>query len=97
MKKTTLEAFLQENPELNSRKYIPFIVERLTGVKPADQIAVKVAIRRLQELIPNDKKGRMLEADWRDKHGMKSQGEFVGEVGALGKLVMVNGVPMLVR
>jgi len=77
MKKQTLENFLKDNPQYNHRKYIPTIVEAITGISPEDQIQVKVAIRRLQELIPNDAKGKRLEAEWRDERGMKSQGEFV--------------------
>lgn len=37
------------------------------------------AHRTLQELIPNDEKGKKLEAKWRDEHGMKAQSEFVAD------------------
>lgn len=90
MKKSIVEKFLDKHPQYKSRKYIPFIVEVITGITPEKQIEVKVAIRRLQELIPNDEKGKRLEQGWRDKHGMKSQGEFVRQ-----DIVMVNGIPHL--
>ena len=49
------------------------------GVTLTEQQIQKIvrAHRTLQELIPNDEKGKKLEAQWRDEHGMKSQGEFV--------------------
>jgi len=77
MSKDQIIKYLKEHPEKKHRRFIPEIVQELTGVTPAAQIAVKVAIRRLQEQIPNDSFGRKKENEWLDERGMKSQGEFV--------------------
>jgi len=79
MKQTQIANYLKAHPEHRHRRYIPLIVEALTGVAPKDQIDVKVAIRRLQEQIPNDVRGRKMERDWRDERGMKSINEFAEE------------------
>lgn len=90
MTRDQIKKYLAEHPEKRHRKYIPQIVEDLTGVAPDQQIAVKVALRRLQEAIPNDLFGKKKEEEWRDERGMKSQGEFVRQ----GDIIMVGGVPM---
>lgn len=75
-----IQTYLDAHPEKKSRKFIPEIVQELTGVEPEKQIAVKVAIRRLQEAIPNDEKGRELEKEWRAERGMQSGVELAEEV-----------------
>ena len=87
MTREQIQKYLADHPEKKHRRYIPQIVEELTGVAPEQQIAVKVALRRLQEAIPNDLFGKKKEEEWRDERGMMSQGEFVRE----GNLIMVNG------
>lgn len=89
MTKTQISTFLKEHPEYRERKYIPLIVEMLTGVPKDKQIDVKVAIRRLQEQIPNDDFGRKAEVEWREERGMKSLTEYAEEAGK--KVVMING------
>ena len=87
MTREQIQKYLADHPEKKHRRYIPQIVEELTGVAPEQQIAVKVALRRLQEAIPNDLFGKQKEEEWRDDRGYKSQGEFVRG----GNLIMVNG------
>lgn len=87
MTREQIQTYLREHPEKKHRRYIPQIVEELTGVAPDQQIAVKVALRRLQEAIPNDLFGKQKEEEWRDDRGMKSQGEFVRQ----GNFITVNG------
>lgn len=87
MSKEQIQKYLAEHPEKRHRKYIPQIIEDLTGVAPEQQIQVKVALRRLQEAIPNDLFGKKKEEAWRDERGMKSQGEFVRQ----GNYITVNG------
>lgn len=87
MTREQIQTYLADHPEKKHRRYIPQIVEELTGVAPDKQIAVKVALRRLQEEIPNDLFGKQKEEEWRDDRGMKSQSEFVRQ----GNLIMVNG------
>lgn len=87
MTREQIQTYLADHPEKKHRKYIPQIIEDLTGVAPEQQIAVKVALRRLQEVIPNDLFGKQKEEAWRDERGMKSQGEFVRQ----GNFITVNG------
>lgn len=92
MTREQIQAYLQAHPEKKHRRHIPEIVKELTGVDPDQQIAVKVAIRRLQEEIPNDEKGERLEREWRKERGMPSGVELAEEV--LGRTILVNGVRM---
>jgi len=80
MTDSEIQTYLAAHPEKRHRKYIPQIVQELTGVEPEKQIAVKVAIRRLQEEIPNDEKGEALEREWRADRGMASGAEIAERV-----------------
>jgi len=93
MTANTIAQFLQEHPEYRHRKFIPHIVEMLTEVPPEKQIEVKVAIRRLQEAIPNDEKGKKLEANWREERGMQSINELAESV----KEFVINGQRVRVK
>lgn len=88
-----IQTYLDAHPEKKSRRFIPQIVQELTGVEPEKQIAVKVAIRRLQEAIPNDEFGTQKEKEWRAERGMQTAleiGEEVGQIGQLGKLIKIG-------
>ena len=88
-----IQKYLDAHPEKKSRRFIPQIVQELTGVEPEKQIAVKVAIRRLQEAIPNDEFGERKEKEWRAERGMQSGVELaeeVGKIGQLGKLIKIG-------
>jgi len=95
MKASQIQSFLDLHPEMKHRRYIPQIVEALTGVEPEKQIEVKVAIRRLQEAIPNDSKGERLEREWRAEKGMQSIHELNEAVGY--KTFVINGEIMRVK
>lgn len=97
MKGDTIKDYLAKHPELKHRKYIPQIVEELTGVSPEKQIEVKVAIRRLQEEIPNDLKGAKMEREWRAERGMESVSEMAQEAVLGAKVVMLNGMKYIVK
>lgn len=92
-----IQVFLQAHPELKYRKYIPKIVEMLTGVEPEKQIAVKVAIRRLQEEIPCDVKGAKMEREWREERGQVSVSEMSQEAILGVKVVYVNGQKYIIK
>lgn len=97
MKAEVIQKYLRDHPEKKHRKFIPQIVEELTGVSPKDQIAVKVAIRRLQEEIPNDVKGAKMEREWREERGQVSVSEMAQEAILGVKVVMVNGQKFIVK
>lgn len=88
MQKSTVEEYLRKHPEMRKRRYIPQIVSELTDVEPEKVTEVKTAIRRLQELIPNDSKGAALERNWRAERGMESQAEIVMYSGHQGQAQM---------
>lgn len=89
-----IKAYLKAHPEKKHRHCIPSIVEELTGVPPEKQVEVKVAIRRLQEEIPNDEFGQQKEKDWRKERGMQSGLEVVEEIR---KEFVINGQKMRVK
>lgn len=97
MTASEIQTYLEAHPEKKHRKFIPQIVEELTGVEPEKQIAVKVAIRRLQEAIPNDLKGATMEREWRAERGMESVREMCQEVVFGKKFVIVNGQQYVIK
>lgn len=97
MTRDQIQKYLDAHPEKKHRKFIPQIVEELTGVEPEKQIAVKVAIRRLQEEIPNDLKGAEMEREWRAERGMESVSEMSEEAVLGVKVVYVNGMKYIVK
>lgn len=55
--------------------------EYLGGEMTADQIERAITVhRRLQQILPPDKKGSVLEKEWRSEEGQKSLVEFAEEV-----------------
>lgn len=97
MTKDEIQKYLQAHPEKKHRKYIPQIVQELTGVEPDQQIAVKVAIRRLQEMIPNDLKGAEMEREWRAERGLETTSEMCQEAVLGMKVVSLNGQKYLIK
>lgn len=100
MTKEQIQTYLKNHPEKRKRSFIPEIVEELTGVEKEKQIAVKVAIRRLQEEIPNDTYGEVKEKAWRKERGMQSGLEIAEELVAEKngyKTVKYNGQLMWVK
>lgn len=91
MTREYIQNFLKSHPEMKHRSQIPKIVEMLTGVPSDKQVAVKVAIRRLQEEIPNDEFGRKKEQEWRAERGMESIHELAE------KVFVINGQEMRVK
>lgn len=77
MKEATVSEFLRTHPQYRKRQYIPLLVELLTGVSRKQQIEAKTTLRRLQELIPNDEKGKQMEKAWRFEKGQASMSELI--------------------
>lgn len=97
MTRDQIQKYLADHPEKKHRKFIPQIVEELTGVPPEKQIAVKVAIRRLQEEIPNDLKGAEMEREWRAERGLESVSEIAQEAVLGAKVINLNGMEYIVK
>lgn len=97
MTRDQIQKYLDAHPEKKHRKYIPEIVQELTGVEPEKQIAVKVAIRRLQEAIPNDLKGATMDREWRAKRGLESVSEMCQEAVLGVKVINLNGMKYVVK
>lgn len=97
MTREQIQNYLDAHPEKKHRKYIPQIVQELTGVEPEKQIEVKVAIRRLQEAIPNDLKGAQMEREWREERGMESVSEMVEEAVFGVRVINLNGQKYIVK
>lgn len=97
MEKSVIQKYLAAHPEKKHRKFIPQIVEELTGVEPEKQIAVKVAIRRLQEAIPNDLYGATKDREWREERGQVSVSEMAQEAVLGAKVINLNGMKYIVK
>lgn len=66
-----VENFLIENPSFAKRSMKYLAIEKVTGI-PAD-VCQKICVwnRRLQDILPNDKKGVELEKEWLANEGME--------------------------
>lgn len=92
-----VERWLLSHPHLRKRSLMyEATAEYLGGNMTADQIERAITVhRRLQQILPPDKKGVELEKDWRSAEGMKSLVEFAEESLGGRRVIIRNGVTYL--
>lgn len=64
--------FLDNSPEYCHRRYQYHVAAAMTGVTPEQAEAVSTILRRIRDILPNDKKGKELEKQWRIDNGKDS-------------------------